>query len=774
MFIAALLAAACSQPTKKLTEVSITEQAVVSIEDSKQADRVLQTGDFSIGIEDLFTAFGTGAPLDDFLIGQEMEHIPAVDISSTTGYVVAGNTFAPNVLRFYTDTLLNGATPAFELALPLAGAEPRSVKWHNGILWVGDTGNNRVYGYDAADANAFTTSWTPAHEIGIDGGTLCPADGQTSGSRRQCVVNYPTWLDVMPGPSGDILVVSEQLNRRISLWDISEILAGGVVGSKVVLGQAGYGVEVVNLTCGGTTGSATPTACGFSSPSGVTFNPSNNLLYVGDANLNRYLIYDLYSSTGGDPLAFPNGGSAVDVLGQPDFVTGTGYYLAAGAAYDAVNDRAAQAPGTLAFTTGALYFDTVSGRTYAPTYGQCRIAVYGTLSPSKLQAEVQSLGWATPTDPGVTNPVGSFPQAHFENCEGKPNGYALADALRHGPSSVKVINGELVVYDQLHARIKVYADAEIPVTGGTGTTTTNPGTGDTTVTVDDGSGATYETTIPAGSDTSGASITVQNPNGNQPGIQISGVVLPPGETKSVDLAIGTSRVACVKDYATASLTPTGANCNDGVKVNLPADGQCSTFCVGDEAGTGVQCPGDSITCAGNTHPIAVTVQADGSYATYDGLFNTVIQFIADDDNDGTPDDEDLCLGTDLNGPVPTQSLKPNHVGDDVVLLGCNASQILACNPGNNNGLHKFGLTEGVQAQWLCDTDGDPSDCPKWVLECQNPTLPVCANDGDYDQDGVADAVDADETDSATATSTGLENTQTGAGDGVADCVIFLQ
>lgn len=49
------------------------------------------------------------------------------------------------------------------------------------------------------------------------------------------------------------------------------------------------------------------------------------------------------------------------------------------------------------------------------------------------------------------------------------------------------------------------------------------------------------------------------------------------------------------------------------------------------------------------------------------------------------------------------------------------------------------------------------------------SLPPCASDGDKDGDGVADWVDSDETDSCTASFTGVEDCSTGAGDGLPDC-----
>ncbi len=90
---------------------------------------------------------------------------------------------------------------------------------------------------------------------------------------------------------------------------------------------------------------------------------------------------------------------------------------------------------------------------------------------------------------------------------------------------------------------------------------------------------------------------------------------------------------------------------------------------------------------------------------------------ADSDGDGVLDDDDLCAETDLSGPVPTSSLSNGAMGDSSVIYGCNASQILECVPGNNNGQVKKGLSPGNQdvfmdmTGWAKDSDGNGTpDC----------------------------------------------------------------
>ena len=86
---------------------------------------------------------------------------------------------------------------------------------------------------------------------------------------------------------------------------------------------------------------------------------------------------------------------------------------------------------------------------------------------------------------------------------------------------------------------------------------------------------------------------------------------------------------------------------------------------------------------------------DSHYSDNGGWVTVTIENL-DNDGDGVPDDEDWCLDTDLNGPVPTQGLDGGALSDSETINGCNATQILACMPGQMNGALMHGLNEAMQ------------------------------------------------------------------------------
>ena len=143
---------------------------------------------------------------------------------------------------------------------------------------------------------------------------------------------------------------------------------------------------------------------------------------------------------------------------------------------------------------------------------------------------------------------------------------------------------------------------------------------------------------------------------------------------------------------------------------------------------------------------------DGPDSDFDGICDAGDNCIAvfnpdqsDADFDGAGDACDICPDTDLNGPIPTVSLIPGHMGDDHVIHGCNATQILSCKPGTNIGERRNGITPDtqqvffVQKGWGDERDGDGvRDC---FDNCRHDFNP---DQIDLDGDGDGDACDRDD------------------------------
>ncbi|MCK5473870.1 MAG: putative metal-binding motif-containing protein [Candidatus Aenigmarchaeota archaeon] len=103
----------------------------------------------------------------------------------------------------------------------------------------------------------------------------------------------------------------------------------------------------------------------------------------------------------------------------------------------------------------------------------------------------------------------------------------------------------------------------------------------------------------------------------------------------------------------------------------------------------------------------------------DGLDNDCDGFIdennvcalPDEDNDGVPNEFDLCEGTI---PWFAENKNKNHYDSEnmylTALYGCSCKQILDCKPGNNKGEYKTGCTQGTLDAWI--------DQDAWAKECK--------------------------------------------------------
>ncbi|MCC6404783.1 MAG: beta-propeller fold lactonase family protein, partial [Candidatus Yanofskybacteria bacterium] len=182
-------------------------------------------------------------------------------------------------------------------------------------LFVADTSSNRVlvFNLDASDA---LLDHTADYVLGQ------PDFKTVTSATTQSGLNGPTGIAY--DSVGDRLFVADGNNIRVMIFDVASIVNGE--NAVNVLGQ----VDFVSTAFGTTQNT-------FNSPSSVVFDSAGSRLFVTDRSNSRVLVFDIAAITDGE--------NAVNVLGQPDFVTGAGattqakLYQPTGLAYDATGSR---------------------------------------------------------------------------------------------------------------------------------------------------------------------------------------------------------------------------------------------------------------------------------------------------------------------------------------------------------------------------------------------------------------------------------------------------
>lgn len=162
----------------------------------------------------------------------------------------------------------------------------------SGRLWVSDSGNNRVLRFDNAILKA-----NGANADGVLGQLNFTSNGAAL-SQSGMGGTGQIWVSALGG-----LFVSERANNRVLRFDNAAAKANGA-NADGVLGQPNF-----------VTNTLATTQSGMNGPRGVTVDNLGQL-FVVDFNNNRVLIFK-------NAIAKTNGANADNVLGQPDFTTGT-------------------------------------------------------------------------------------------------------------------------------------------------------------------------------------------------------------------------------------------------------------------------------------------------------------------------------------------------------------------------------------------------------------------------------------------------------------------
>jgi hypothetical protein len=283
----------------------------------------------------------------------------------------------------------------------------------NKRLFVADMFNNRVMIFDVT---SITNGESAVNVLGKANFTT-GASGTTAST-----MFFPK--GVVYDAVNNRLFVGEYGNNRITVFDTTSIVDGESAVS--VLGQADF----VTSASGGTTQSA------LNNPGEMAYDSTGNRLFVLDGASNRVVVYDVTVITDGE--------NAVNVLGQPDFVTGD-----AGTTQSVYNGPQ------------SVDYDSVNNRLFVADRGNARVLVHDVASITDGENAINVLG-----------------QSDFVSFNGATtqSGTNLASGVSYDAE-----NELLYVSEDTANRIKIYDVAPAPTVrveysgGGFAETTTNNG-----------------------------------------------------------------------------------------------------------------------------------------------------------------------------------------------------------------------------------------------------------------------------------------------------------
>lgn len=258
-------------------------------------------------------------------------------------------------------------------------------------------------------------------------------------------------LGMAVDPVGQRLFVADAANYRVLVFDVSTIVDGE--SAVNVLGQPDF-----------TTANPVTSQSTFKLPTGIEYDQSGQRLFVSDASSNRVLVFDM--------VTIGDGENAVNVLGQPDFITSTAgsalnqMSFPQDIAYDGVNDRlfvvnfnngeifvhdtsaivdgqaALDKFGSSDLTFGgvggeAIEYDSVNQRIYVSHTNKNRVLVYDVSTITTDENAVNVLG-----QPDFVSAVASVSQTELNGPErlffqGSQNKLYVVDG----------INNRIVVFD---------------------------------------------------------------------------------------------------------------------------------------------------------------------------------------------------------------------------------------------------------------------------------------------------------------------------------------
>lgn len=112
---------------------------------------------------------------------------------------------------------------------------PFGVTWHDGWLWVCDTGNRRVLGWNVSPATGFD----PTRPADVIVGQAAPGDRDENRGAEVAADSFrwPHAIAVVPDAAGEVLWVADAGNHRLLGWRLP---VDGDRPADLVLGQPGF------------------------------------------------------------------------------------------------------------------------------------------------------------------------------------------------------------------------------------------------------------------------------------------------------------------------------------------------------------------------------------------------------------------------------------------------------------------------------------------------------------------------------------------------------
>ncbi len=288
-----------------------------------------------------------------------------------------------------------------------AGTTRSNVSAPTGVL--ADPAHNRLYALESTNNRLLTYDVTVTIGNGMNASNVL---GQatftaTTAASTQAGMNVPRGLAY--DSANQRLYVSQSTGARVTTYDVAAITDGE--NAVNVLGQANF-TAVTPVT----------TQAGMNAPAGMCLNDTNSRLFVTDSTANRVTAYDVSTIT--------NGESAINVLGQPDFITATAGTRQAG--LNSPNGCLVDANNTL----------------YVLQAGAHRVSLFDVASISNGENAVNALGQF---DNDINPPAPIYLKGTAHNASYKmglsaPQGVAV-DAVNHRVFVADTANNRVLVYN---------------------------------------------------------------------------------------------------------------------------------------------------------------------------------------------------------------------------------------------------------------------------------------------------------------------------------------